>query len=626
MKQNPEPPAVSVDDETPVRAEGDPVSRGEWITLALLVTAGLILRSSGRLVEHFDEGVYASNLFFGEATDFRFPNQHLYAPPLLPASIEWCMVLLGPSNFAAKLPAIVLGVLTIPLTWWTARGWFGRRAGLLAAAFVAGSVTHIGFSSSALTDVPVAFWMLAAVVAMVRGFESGRLGPVILGGVLTGIAWWTKYSGWLPLAIMGAATVAYSVWPGVAFHGKRLRWLASRFGLWVLAAATASVVWSPWWWALQKKGGYAAVAANHRGYLVGWSGWLESAAKQIGFFGDREIAAILAICALIGIHLFSVLRARSKSQRAPHSFDVDRPTGPVSSRNWAGRRLKNDGLFADRQIFQILMSVVAVVLKPLFSANHRSRLGSDSQLNSGDDRFEEERSIGPLSAHGWFGPIALAVWIISLSITIPLYRPYYRLTVPLLIPLCLVVGSLASRAIENCRLRRQFAVWCVAIAMFAGLGIRALGDARAVSRLAAVNNFLTHGLRVPLLPIGEACRTIGDDVLADAHLGTTASPSNVAVYVYGEPAILFHLRLLGFENAVPVSHLGFARPGVPPSGLPTFVVVGPHAEQSTSFPTQFAESKARLHPASMVQIREGWIARFDSDTGDVPRITVYRVD
>ncbi len=60
---------------------------------AIAVTLlGFVLRistASNSAVEHFDEGVYASNLFMGPDTGYRFPNQHLYAPPLHSTMIEW---------------------------------------------------------------------------------------------------------------------------------------------------------------------------------------------------------------------------------------------------------------------------------------------------------------------------------------------------------------------------------------------------------------------------------------------------------------------------------------------------------------------------------------------------------
>ena len=43
-------------------------------------------------VEHFDEGVYASNIWFGPEAGYQYPMRRLYAPPLLPSLIEWSLI------------------------------------------------------------------------------------------------------------------------------------------------------------------------------------------------------------------------------------------------------------------------------------------------------------------------------------------------------------------------------------------------------------------------------------------------------------------------------------------------------------------------------------------------------
>src|SRR5262249_22052451 len=86
------------------------------LALAVLISlAGARVRaaSPSRLaVEHFDEGVYASNIFFEQQRSRgHYPDQHLYAPPLLPLLIELSMVAVGPSNLAAMLVSIAAGTL-----------------------------------------------------------------------------------------------------------------------------------------------------------------------------------------------------------------------------------------------------------------------------------------------------------------------------------------------------------------------------------------------------------------------------------------------------------------------------------------------------------------------------------
>src|SRR4029077_8623462 len=102
------------------------------VALVTLVALGLLIAWPSQLaVEHFDEGVYASNLFFHDhGGTGHYPDQHLYAPPLLPFLIECAMIVFGTSNAAAMAVSIVAGALTVPLLWWLGRRWFGPTAGL----------------------------------------------------------------------------------------------------------------------------------------------------------------------------------------------------------------------------------------------------------------------------------------------------------------------------------------------------------------------------------------------------------------------------------------------------------------------------------------------------------------
>src|SRR5262245_17072340 len=111
------------------------VTRREAGILALALSAGVLLRLvalSHSAVEHFDEGVYASNIFFGPP-EYTYPMQRFYAPPLLPALIEVGAMLGLPSNLAALLPSFLAGCGTIVALWWIGRFWFGPPVGLAAA-------------------------------------------------------------------------------------------------------------------------------------------------------------------------------------------------------------------------------------------------------------------------------------------------------------------------------------------------------------------------------------------------------------------------------------------------------------------------------------------------------------
>jgi 4-amino-4-deoxy-L-arabinose transferase-like glycosyltransferase len=256
----------------------------------LLIGIGLRLYAlSHSAVEHFDEGVYASNVYFG-APDYAYPQQRFYAPPLLPALIEAGMLAGLPPNLAALLPSLLAGCGTIAALWWFGRSWFSPTVGLAAAALAALSDFHIAYSAAALTDVLLGLWLVLAVDAIARSLVNGDYRWAIGAGIYTGLAWWTKYNGWLPLAIEAAALPL--LW--LVTQRQFLR----RLSCFAVTAFTAALVWMPYYLSLQSQGGYGPIAGNHAKYVVGLSGWLDSAGRQIA--AQQVMAGLIgAICLAI---------------------------------------------------------------------------------------------------------------------------------------------------------------------------------------------------------------------------------------------------------------------------------------------------------------------------------------
>src|SRR2546423_1359882 len=98
----------------------------ELALLSAILLIGIVLRLvafARSAVEHFDEGVYASNIYFGPP-DFAYPQQRFFAPPLLPALIEAGMIAGLPPNVAALLPSFIAGCVTIVALWGLGRPRF----------------------------------------------------------------------------------------------------------------------------------------------------------------------------------------------------------------------------------------------------------------------------------------------------------------------------------------------------------------------------------------------------------------------------------------------------------------------------------------------------------------------
>jgi predicted membrane-bound mannosyltransferase len=272
------PPDPQCPSESPAATLRDRRLEAVLVILVILLGFGLRgLRPSAMAVEHFDEGVYASNLYSGHLDPpFAYPMRHLYAPPFFPALLEWAQIVAGPG--AVMWVNVVLGSLTVLAVWWTTRCWFGRSAAIAAALLAATSEYHIAFSRMALTDVPLSLFMLLGVFAGWKGVLTGRPLWIAAGGTLAGVAWCTKYNGWLTLAITGTGTLAAYLVPkllpgyartarplpgageglngGVRGNGRKiadcklsLSAMALRWG------ATAAIAAAVFWWFVSHRSG-----------------------------------------------------------------------------------------------------------------------------------------------------------------------------------------------------------------------------------------------------------------------------------------------------------------------------------------------------------------------------------
>lgn len=300
-----------------------PVTHREGIWLAIALIAGAVLRLgnlSQVAVEHFDEAVYASNLLFPAEQGGEYPFRQLYAPPLLPAAIEWTTIF-GQLAFGTlptwwpMLPALFCGLATIPSIWWIVRQWFSPRAAVVAALLIAFHEFHAAYCRTALTDIPLTLFVLWAVHWFWIALQTGRNRDAVIAGIFTTLAWWTKYNGWLPLAIVAAGgTLWQLVTPAAERNWHRLA------HVWLIGAATAFVLWLPVLWDCQNIGGYSVVAANHRRYVEGFAMWgvnlvtgLDRITDFTAITTTASLASLLILLQFGPRHLLGSAEGRSES-------------------------------------------------------------------------------------------------------------------------------------------------------------------------------------------------------------------------------------------------------------------------------------------------------------------------
>lgn len=508
-----------------------------WLVGALIVGIAWRWGCLWRLgIEHYDEAVYASNLLFGPESGFEFPGRQYHAPALVPALIEWCTILwrmagLPEVGWLPMLPGLLAGTALILSAWWIARRWFSPVAGISAAWLIALSDYQAFYARTALTDPWLVLWLLWAVHASWQAMASGRMRDAIVAGLFTALAWWSKYNGWLPLAITAAGGLCY-----VLLSADRRA--TGKVWLRVLAmqSCVAFVAWSPVLGDCQIVGGYSAVAANHQGYILGWSNWWRDWLQQnanIGWYRGWSPFVALAFM-LVGTE--SMLANPTPQHRY--------------RRAWAAAMLLMS-LLMDYAGFPLAASLL-VGLAAVVSALWAWRTGQidDHELRAG---------------------CLLSAWYAGLFLTTPLYQPYPRLCLPM---------SLAGMLGVAWWLHRQ--TGAARVTPIAGV------QTRRQSWPAAACSVISLGLLFCIETPAWEQRTSARRAAAELA-GIVKPPSRTVVYVYADPGMFFELSQAGF----------LARPRGDfqiepvPQADQTLLVLGLFADRLTSFDAEWSQAEDR---------------------------------
>ena len=108
---------------------------------------------------------------------------------------------------AAKLLHLGFGVAAAALLFLHLRRRTSAPIALFVAVLLLTTPTVAVLGASAYVDLGLLFFAAAAVVALVRWSESGRMAPFLLAALATGLAATVKYNGFLLLPLLGAAAV-----------------------------------------------------------------------------------------------------------------------------------------------------------------------------------------------------------------------------------------------------------------------------------------------------------------------------------------------------------------------------------------------------------------------------------
>lgn len=580
------------------------VTKAEWKFLLLVLLLGVVVRFvylSHSAVEHFDEGVYASNILYETGG---YPSLYLYAPPLFPFLVEVAQIFLQPTNLGAMFVSLLAGCGTILLVWHVGRRWFGSECGIAAATLAAFSDFHILYSRMVLTDVLFCFCLLLAVWLIWETFRKADYLFAAFAGVATGLAWATKYNGWLALAIGVSGLIAWGVTTGASVKVFKRNIL-----LWLILTIVAATVWSPVLFGLPEPG-YSAVSDNHSKYIVGFSGWWESALRQ--YRNHRFLDGWLS-CIGLGVALLFAQCLRDIHQKTI-----------LSDFTWNGFA----SFFVKRLQLPFALTGIAIYIGSTSLLFLLSLFGLF--LNS-VTLWKSRHSI-KMSETAWMRALAfwfLAAWMIGLIIGTPLYTAYPRLTLPLLVSLWLGAGLLVSQYVQT------FSKISSNEQTKQSLTMNSLASICTVVILVIAFPQLLE-MRTPAWQKRTGLEQIAQKTIVQLQQEAKQQgfkPQEVILYVYAEPALFYHIKkeMLNTYPAGNIKQISFdlKRPEIP-----VFVIYGPHAKQSPQFQQEWEKEKIRFEMVQMHNYRPSDIVLLNQhdpvsitkkEEGIVEKVSLYQL-
>ena len=175
----------------------------------LFVISSLLLFSSlhkGGL-SGYDDAFYAhygkQMILSGDWWSLRLNGYHVFEfPPMFPWLEALSMKVFGVTDFAAKFPAALSGLLTIVLAYLIAKELFdGLWAPTLAMAIMGATQYFIKYAMHSMTDAPFTFFFTLSIYLYLKGLKEP--GYFLLSGAAVGAAILTRsVLGLIPLGII----------------------------------------------------------------------------------------------------------------------------------------------------------------------------------------------------------------------------------------------------------------------------------------------------------------------------------------------------------------------------------------------------------------------------------------
>jgi 4-amino-4-deoxy-L-arabinose transferase-like glycosyltransferase len=230
--------------------------RAGLATLLLLCLFTFFVGLGSQAITDADEAYYAeASREMVESGDWlspRFNYQNRWEKPVLYYWLTSATYLVvGPTEFAARLWSALSGVGLVLLAWGIARHATGRlEVAWLSGAVVATCFGYFSMARAALPDLPLAFCVTLGIWAALRAADAagegraGPFGPAMTWWLLSGVGAGAGFLMKGPVALVVPAIVLLPI----AWRERRRRPLDGR-GI-AVAALAAAVIGLPWYVAM----------------------------------------------------------------------------------------------------------------------------------------------------------------------------------------------------------------------------------------------------------------------------------------------------------------------------------------------------------------------------------------
>ena len=280
------------------------------INLLPLLVPAVLLRFwnlHGLGLTHFDEGSYAmAGQWIASFGQEGAPPQAGHAPALFPILVGLVFFLFGSHDHFAVAVSATTGTLTVALIWWIGKTWFDDNVARGAALILATCEYHLIYSRMALTDATFVLLFWAALAALLRGLQLQSSRIILLGGICTGLAWNTKYHGFLPILIVLIFCLAVSL---VRRTGNAQLWKdTGRLG-WAVIIAVAAML--PWVLVVGLTTGWTKILIGQWNHSIGSGPFPPTLPSTLYFFLTKWVSAPVLLLSLVG--MVTVLKRRDQN-------------------------------------------------------------------------------------------------------------------------------------------------------------------------------------------------------------------------------------------------------------------------------------------------------------------------